>query len=234
MNAGKRRFDETRWTLVVRAGAAPTQDSRKAFAELCRAYDAPLQAFARRLETDSDRAKDLLQGFFESLAEPKALGRVDPARGSFRAFLCRGLRNHAYNVYNYHHAVSHGGKAQHDGNVDEVASGVPSAEGLCIRLWVRTLLDRALAQLADEQARAGKGALLEALRDRLASDDDGTTLRETAATLGMSEGAVKVALFRMRRRFFDLARAEVADTVARPEDVDDELRALLEALEDDE
>lgn len=234
MAEAKRGFEETRWSVVLRAGGAPTEASRSAFAELCRAYRAPLSAFARRLEPDPDRAEDLVQDFFTRLLERDVLAAADPARGRFRSFLRSALRHHAMNAHDAEHAKKRGGGASFvEADLECLVSATPSADRLFDRIWAQALLDRALGRLESEQARAGKGALLEALRDRIAGDDDGTTLREAAAKLGMSEGAVKVALFRLRRRFFDLARAEVAETVARPEDVDAELRDVLAALRDD-
>jgi RNA polymerase sigma factor (sigma-70 family) len=234
MDTGRRGFAETRWSLVLRASGEPTAVSREALAELCRAYRAPLRAFARRLEADPDRAEDLVQGFFARLVEGDILGAADRTRGRFRAFLRAALRNHAINAHDAETAQKRGGGARFvDADLDDLASQAPSHDRLYDRLWARSLLDRALARLGDEQARAGKGALLEALRERLAGDDNGTTLREAAARFGMSEGAVKVALFRLRRRLADLVRAEVAETVARPEDVDAELRELRAAWSDD-
>lgn len=233
-DAGRRGFQETRWSLVLRAGGESTKASREALAELCRAYRAPLLAFARRFEADPDRADDLVQGFFVHLVERNVLHAADPTRGRFRTFLRTSLRHYAINAHHAEAAQKRDGRARFvDVDPDELASGGPSHERLYDRLWARAVLDRALARLGEEQGRSGKGALLEALRERLAGGDDGATLREAAAGLGMSEGAVKVALFRLRRRFADLVRAEVAETVARPEDVEAELRELRSALGDD-
>jgi RNA polymerase sigma-70 factor (ECF subfamily) len=234
MDERRHGFQETRWSLVLRASGDPTEASRSALELLCRAYRAPLQAFARRIEADPSRAEDLVQDFLAHLMEPGALSAADPARGRFRTFLRSALRYHAINAHHARTAQKRGGGARFvDADPDQLAGSTPSLDRLYDRLWAQAVLDRALARLHDEQAQAGKGAMLDALRDRLEGDAGETPLRETAARLGMSEGAVKVALFRLRKRFADQVRAEVAETVAQPEDVEAELHELLEALRDD-
>jgi RNA polymerase sigma-70 factor (ECF subfamily) len=226
-----REFQQTQWSLVLRAGAA----SPDALRELCEAYRAPLQAFARRIEPDPERADNVVQGFLARILEQKVVGKADPARGRFRAFLRKALRNYAINVHNAETAEKRGGRASYDEpDFDALASEEPGADRLYDRAWARALLDRALARLRDEQmARPDKGAVFEALCERLEGEDDGATLSEAAERLGKTEGAVKLTLFRLRRRYFDLVRAEVAATVAQPEDVDAELDDLRAALRDD-
>jgi len=230
MNAGRRGFPATRWSLVVRAGGESTLASRKAMDELWRAYQDPLRDFARRLCPDPDRLNDLLQGFFLHLLEHNRLGAADSTRGQFRSFLRTALRNYAKNVYDAETAQKRGGGAHYiDMDPDQLSSGAPASDQLYDKEWAHTVIKRALAQLGDEQARNGKAALFEALRQKLA-DEDGTPYREVAAALGMNEGSVRVALHRLVRRAADFIRAEVAETVARPDDVDVELRELRAAL----
>ncbi len=226
-----RGFDETKWSLVLRAGAA----APGALQELCRAYRAPLQAFALRIERDPERAEDVVQGFLTHVVEQNMIGAADPARGSFRAFLRKALRNYAINVDRAGKARKRGGEASFaEPDFDALVSDDPAADRLYDRAWARALLDRALARLRDEQrARPDKGAVFEALCERLEGDDDGATLLEAAKRLGKTEGALKLSLFRLRRRYFDLVRAEVAATVPGPEDVDPELRNLRSALRGD-
>lgn len=226
MNAGRRGFPETRWSLVLRAGGESTPATRRAMDELCRAYEAPLRQLACCLRRDPDGVDDLLQGFFLHLVEGKRLGSADSTRGQFRKFLQTALRNYANNVHDAETAQKRGGRARFvDADPDELSSKAPTPDELFDQKWADTVIKRVLERLGDEQARIGKGALFEALRERLA-DDDGAPLRDVAAALGMSESAVKVALHRLRRHFAELMRAEVAETVARPEDVDAELRDL--------
>lgn len=228
---GGREFQPTQWSLVLRAGAA----SPEALRELCEAYRAPLQAFARRIESDPDRADNVVQGFLARILEQKVVGKADPTRGRFRAFLRKALRNYAINVHDAETAEKRGGRASFDEpDFDALASEEPGADRLYDRAWARALLDRALARLRDEQrARPDRGAVFEELCERLEGEDDGATLVESARRLGKTEGAVKLSLFRLRRRYFDLVRAEVAATVAHPEDVDAELGDLRAALRDD-
>lgn len=232
-NAGKRGFPETRWSLVLRAGGEPTADSRKALSELCRSYQGPLRAFARSIEFDPERAEDVLQSFFLRAVEKDVVGAADQARGRFRAFLCSALRHHAINHHRHENRVSSGGGAPHvDVHDVSLESGEPPADLRFDRLWARELMIRVLAKLGEEQTRAGKTALFQALRERLADDDRDRPLRQLAAELQVTEGNLRVKLWRLRSRFIALARAEVAETVERPEDVDAELSTLLAAWSD--
>jgi RNA polymerase sigma-70 factor (ECF subfamily) len=227
MKAGRREFPVTRWSLVLRAAGEPTEASRKALDELCRAYEAPIRALARRREPNPDRLDDLVQGFFLHLLEGSRLGSAAPARGRFRSFLRKVLDNYVINAHKAEVAQKRGGQARFtEAAPDELASKSPSPEQLFNREWAQVVLNRVLARLGDEQARIGKGARFEALRERIVDDDEGGPLRDVAARLQMSEGTARVTLHRLRRRFAKLMREEVAETVARPEDVDDEIREL--------
>jgi RNA polymerase sigma-70 factor (ECF subfamily) len=233
-NAGKQGFPETRWSLVLRAGGEPTEDSRKALSELCRSYQAPLRAFARRIELDRERAEEVLQSFFLRAVEKDVVGAADQDRGRFRAFLCSALRHHAINHHRHENRVSNGGGAPHV-DVQDVSleSGEPPTDLLFDRLWARELMIQVLARLGEEETRAGRGALFQVLRERLADVGD-RPLRQLAAELHLSAVNLRVKLHRLRSRFIALARAEVAETVARPEDVDAELSTLLAAWSDDQ
>jgi RNA polymerase sigma factor (sigma-70 family) len=230
MKPAGREFEKTKWSLVLRAGKA----SPDALKELCETYRAPLLAFARQIETNPVRAEDLVQGFLVRILEQKVVVNADPARGRFRAFLRTCLRNYAINLYHADDARMHHGMAGGDEpDFDERASTAPAADRLYDRAWARALLDRALVRLEHEQrSRIDRGAVFDALSDRLEGDDSAASLREAALKLGKSEGALKLSLFRLRRRYFDLVRAEVAATVAGPEDVDAELLELRCALRD--
>jgi RNA polymerase sigma-70 factor (ECF subfamily) len=201
---------------------------------LCATYRGPLLAFARSIEPDPARADDLLQGFFASLLErPDAFASVSKDRGRFRAFLRTAFHNHARNARKKDLAWKAGGRAAHvDVDTHEVECDAPLSDRLYDRTWGQTLLDRALARLAEEQTRAGKGALFEALRERL-TDEDGAALREVGERFGMKENAVKQSLHRLRIRYGAILRAEIAETVARPEDVEAELAHLREAWRED-
>jgi DNA-directed RNA polymerase specialized sigma24 family protein len=240
MDAGRRGFPDTRWSLVLRAAGEPTDASRRALDELFRDYRAPLLAAAGRLlarwgpGSDGDRAEDLVHGFVEAhLVDQSLLRKADPARGRFRTLLNTALHNYWRNDLNARKAWKNGGRARfEDAEAVELPSGALSTDRLYDRAWAQALLDRALARLG-ASIRPGKDALFEALRDRIALNDDDTTLGDIAASLGMTDNAVKVALFRLRERFYELVRREVADTLERAEDVDAELRDLHAAWKED-
>jgi RNA polymerase sigma factor (sigma-70 family) len=197
--------------------------------ELCRRYRGPLLAEALQLTHDPQRAEDLVQGFLERFVAKRVVAAADETRGSFRAFLRTSLRNYAYNVRHTEKAKKNGGGMIFV-DVDDAALADPlTSDRRFRRHWARALLDRALARLRDEEIGAGRGACFEALRNRIAGDDDAAPLRTIAAALGTSEGTLKVKLHRLRFRHVAVLRAEVADTVERIEDVDGELYELLEA-----
>jgi len=225
----RRGFGQTRWTLVLRAGGIASPESRRALEELCRAYREPLRDFAGWLERDPERADDLVQDFLTRLVEKNAVAKADPTRGQFRNFLRAGLYRHMLAMRSKDGARKR--KGEHvDAEPDELPNDLASADRLYLKKWTWILLDRSLARLKEEQDRAGNGACFEALRDRLEGGDGSTTLREAALRLGKSEGALKVKLFALRRRFRELVEAEAAETVENPEDARAELQHLLEVL----
>lgn len=237
---GRWSATETTWSKVLRAFGEPSQSSCDAMKWLCATYRGPLLAFARSIEPDPDRAEDLLQDFFKSLLEdvagqrPNGFASASKDRGRFRSFLRSAFHNHVRNARKKGRTWKAGGRAEHvDVNSHEVESDAPLSDRLYDRTWGQTLLDRALARLVEEQTRAGKGALFEALRERLTDDDDGAALREVGERLGMKENAVKQSLHRLRIRYGAILRAEVAETVARSEDVNAELDYLREAWRED-
>lgn len=236
---GRWPVTETKWSQVLRAFGEPSRDSRDAMEWLCTKYRGPLLAFARSIETDPTRADDLLQEFFASLIEaaaglrPNGFASVSKDRGRFRSFLRSAFHNYVRNARKLDLRVKVGGRAEHvDVDCHEVECDAPLPDRLYDRAWGQTLLDRALARLEEEQRRAGKGARFEALRERL-TDNDGDALREVAERLGMKENAVKQSLHQLRIRYGAILRAEVCETVARPEDVDAELADLREAWRQD-
>lgn len=227
----RRGLQSTRWTLVLRAGGARTPESRAALEELCALYRPPLLAFARHLTRDAEQAEDLVQSFLLDFVEKDMVARAREDRGSFRALLRASLRNHLLTRRKADGAQKRGGGVMHVDADDVPLRDGRSADVLFDGLCARALVDRVLVRLGEEEARAGRGARHEALRGRLGDGAaDAPPLRETAALLGMNEGAVKVALDRLRKRYAARLRAEVAETVSRPEDVEAELRDLLAAL----
>lgn len=225
----------TRWSVVLAAGA----DSRDALAALCESYWFPLYAFLRRSGHGPDEAEDLVQGFLTGLLERKDLARVDPARGRFRSFLLAALKNHVANERDRARAQKRGGGAvplSLDARDAEARLALdptdrrPSEKSF-EREWALALLDRAMARLAAEQARVGKRELFEALRPQLSgADGESAPQADLARRLSVTENALRVALHRMRRRYGELVRDEIAQTVGDPADVEREMRDLFEAL----
>jgi RNA polymerase sigma-70 factor (ECF subfamily) len=236
------RFRTTRWSVVLAAGADDARAARSALEELCRMYWWPIYAFVRRDGHDPESAADLTQGYFLSLLERRDLERMDPARGRFRSFLLAALRN-------YLSKQRERGRTQKRGSgvspvsldldldldhaeqryVREPAGGATPEEEF-ERRWALTLLDRVLRRLREESDATGASERFDLLSPHLTGRGDTVPYREIGERLGLSESAVKVAVHRLRKRFGELLRSEVAETVAREEDVDDEIRSLLGVL----
>lgn len=240
---GDPRFLTTRWSLVVQtrdADASPT--ARAALGSLCETYWYPLYAFLRRRGQGPEEAADLVQGLFAELLAKGDLARADPERGRFRTFLLTALTRHAAKVHEAATAQKRGGgrrllplgdvvqrdDAERRYGLEPVDETTP--ERLFDAAWARALLDRVLAQLEQSELARDRGPAFSLLSGRLFGDADALPLAEVARRLGSTEGAVKVALHRLRGRYRDLLLAEVGGTVADPEEAEAELRALLAAL----
>jgi RNA polymerase sigma-70 factor (ECF subfamily) len=228
-------FPTTLWTVVLRAGREEPAQVQAALAQLCQAYWYPLYSFVRCRGYSPDDAEDLTQAFFTHLLEKHALERVDPKLGRFRTFLLASLRNFLANHWDKMHAQKRGGGKKFVSlDVERAESRYqlePSYEMTperhFERQWALTLLDQVLDALRDEYHAEGKGDLFEELKVVLIGQPGGYA--HLAAQLGRSEGAIKVAVHRMRHRYGELMRAQIAATVGE-EDVEDELRQLLAVL----
>lgn len=222
---------------MVAAGTAPSPDADAALATLYEAYWYPLYAFLRARGHGAEEAQDLVQAFFVHLLEKKALSEAQPARGRFRSFLLASLKNFTTNEHNRRTAMKRGGGAP------MLSLDVEGAEGrfqldpatdetpdtLFDRQWALTLLDRVLTRLGHEAMRR-KTLHFERLKVYLTGDDPEHTYAETAAALGLTEGAVKVAVHRLRRRFRECLRQEIAHTVSSAEEIEDEIHHLWSAV----
>jgi RNA polymerase sigma-70 factor (ECF subfamily) len=236
--AGSPRFATTRWSLVVSAGSDSSPEGRAALESLCAAYWYPLYAFARRGGEEAHGAQDLVQGFFAELLEKDWLRQADRSRGRFRTFLLAAFRHHASHEREKARALKRGGGRAplpldfEDGEGRYLREPVDdrTPERLYERRWALTLLDAALARLREDHERAGRIDLFDALRGTLAAGGPEAPWAEVGARLGMSEGAVKVAAHRLRKRYREVLRQAIAETVADPSEVDDEIRTLLGAL----
>lgn len=199
---------------------------------LCRAYWYPLYAFVRRSGRTAEDAQDLTQAFFARLFEKEFLLGVAPEKGRFRAFMLMALKRFMANEWHKARAVKRGGGILHlsfdAGEAEQRYAAEPvdnlSPEMLYDRRWAFTLLDRAMAHLREEFEATGRGAAFEQMKEFLTGADE-SSYAELAVRVGSSEGAVRVAVHRLRRRFREVFREELAETVT-PEKLDEELRHL--------
>lgn len=219
-------------------GAASTSASRRALEELIGAYWFPLYAFIRRQGNGPQQAEDLTQGFFAHLLENDGLTTVDRSRGKFRSFLLASLKNFAADQRDKATSAKRGGKRQVI-SLDTVAAEAHYAkeladtmtpERLFERNWAIAVLNQVVLRLEQEYAERGKSAAFQALRHSLDGQADGQSHAEIAGQLDMSEGAVRVMAHRLRRRYRELLRDEIMQTVADAELVDEEIRYLLNCL----
>lgn len=231
-------FATTRWSLVRAAGHADGSAVREALAALCDAYWYPLYAYVRRRGHQPAEAQDLTQGFFTYLLEGNILAVADRQRGRFRSFLLQSLKNFLSTQRRRQSAR----KRAHDQRLLSLdfdsgetryrlePADTVTPERLFERRWALTLLEAALAQLRAEYETTGRANLFTTLEAHLLGNPDALPYAALGERLGMSEGAVKVAAHRLRRRYREILRGQIAETVGTPEEVDDELRDLLNAL----
>jgi RNA polymerase sigma factor (sigma-70 family) len=233
-----RQFETTRWSQVLAAGRAPTADSREALSRLCEVYWYPLYAYVRRWGYDADQAQDLTQEFFVRLLEKHNLRAADPTRGRFRSFLLASLKHFLSNERDRAGAAKRGGRTtvlpleleNAEGRYSREPPDADTPESIYERRWALTLLERTLARLRHEFDAAGKQALFERLEGHLTGEQEALPYADLGAELGMSEGAIKVTVHRLRRRFGALLRDEIGETVSEPGLVDEEIRELFRAL----
>lgn len=229
-------FAATRWTLVLRA-RGESVEGQAALSELCAAYYEPVLGFLRRSGRSEDAAREVAHEFFARLLARGGFAGPDPERGRFRSYLLGSVRYFLRDQHDLARREKRGGGAEHvslDSHSDDAPAlqvADPAAEmddAVFDREWALALMNRAVAAL--EAQHAGERAeQFAALRPWLMGED-AASHAETAARLGLSEGAVKVAVHRLRQRFRDLLKAEIAQTLADPAELDDELRHLCAAL----
>lgn len=234
----RRPFATTRWSVVLAAGKDSSPDSRQALVTLCEAYWYPLYAYVRRRGYDAEEAQDLTQEFFTRLLEKDYVRAADPARGKFRSFLLSSLNHFLANEWRRERAQKRGGQqtilsldfAAGEGRLTLEPAHEMTPEKVFERRWAMTLLTQALARLREEYAAAGKLPLLERLQPFLGGEGNAAPYKEIGDELGLSEGAVKVAVHRLRRRCRDILRDEIAQTVVSIQEVDEELQDLFRAI----
>ena len=233
-----RRFPTTSWTMVSAAGCQST-GSAGALSDLCVAYWLPVYAFIRRKGYSPEESEDLCQSFFTRVIDNGTVGEARRERGKFRSFLLASVTHFVANEWDRSQAQKRGGGcttlsfdfgAGEDSYHREPYHEL-TPEALYERQWAMALLDRVLGRQREEHARRGKAAQFDLLKMFLAGDQDGDSTHKLTAKLDMSYAAIRTAVHRLRRRYAELLREEIAATVADPEEVDGELRFLLAALE---
>lgn len=220
------------------AGATPSPDARAAMAVLCDTYWAPVHEFVRHVTRSGDDARDLTQAFFARVLERGDFRHARPERGRFRAFLLTAVRHFLANQYKHDHAAKRGGGQVHlsidpDPADERQAAPVLASHGtpetIFEEQWALTVLDTAMARVTQEYEQSGRRALFDTLRPHL-TGDDGASYAACAAALDMTEGALRVAVHRLRKSYGRCLRETLADTVADPAEVDAELDYLLKVV----
>ena len=237
---GRGAFETTLWTVVLGAQEGSSPESSQALEVLCSTYWYPLYAFVRRRGCGPQEAEDLTQSFFEHLLHKNGLKGVGREKGKFRSFLLTALTNFLNNEYEKARTLKRGGQnviQSFDAIVAEQRYGKEpfeemSPERLFDRRWAFTVVSQVLAQLQQEYQARGKAALFQELHPLLTGELNPGVIATTAQRLGIKEGTLKVALHRIRRRFGEVLRSQIAQTVATPEEVEEEIRSLFSAISD--
>src|SRR5262245_13500577 len=233
-------FATTNWSAVVCAGGEATAESLAALDRLCLQYWQPLYYFVRRRGYNEQDAQDLTQGFFARLLEKRAIGVAGRERGRFRTFLLASLENYLANEWDRAHSQKRGGGKQilsleHTESAEAGYQQLPSDQAtpsqLYDRRWAQAVLERVLQRLREEFDQRDGSGRFEVLMPFLFADRGEISYADAAARIGLSESATKSAIYRLRQRYGVLFAEEIAQTVERPEEVDDEIRELLRALE---
>ena len=231
-------FATTHWSVVLAAGHDSAAGAREALEKLCRAYWYPLYTFVRRQGRSPEDAQDVTQEFFARFLEKEYFGLADPARGRFRSFLLASLKNFLAERHRQAGRLKRGGGktlvSWDTATAEERFVAEPKDEAtpehIYERRWALTLLEKALSSLGEELTSAGKERVFAELKNHLWGDQGGESYSVIAARLEMTEGALKVAAHRLRQRYREPLREEVAHTVARHEEIDEELRYLIAVI----
>ena len=231
-------FATTHWTVVLTAGNRSTPQSDGALEQLCRTYWFPLYAYVRRRGHTKEDAEDSVQAFFARFLAKNYLEGLSAERGRFRAFLLASLKHFLINEWKKSQRLKRGGGdavlsldwETADTKFQVAATNEPSPDKVFDREWALALLAKVIERLQKECEADGKAKLFEQLKIFLTAGKDGTAQAEVAKALGMEEGAVRVAIHRLRKRYRELLRAEIAQTLADDADVDEEMRALFGAF----
>jgi RNA polymerase sigma factor (sigma-70 family) len=231
-------FATTHWTVVLAAGRRGTPQADRALEDLCRTYWYPLYAYVRRHGHTKENAEDLTQGFFASFLKRNYLEGVSSEKGKFRAFLLTAFKYFLANEWDRSRREKRGGGAaplsldwqDADSRYQIAPADQLSPDRLYDRAWATTLLEQVIARLREECAAEGKGELFEQLKPFLMMGKSDIPYAQAAGRLGLSEGTARVAVHRLRKRYRELLRQEVAQTLSELALVEEEMRALLDAF----
>ena len=231
-------FATTHWSVVLQAGQGESSLAMAALEKLCSTYWYPLYAYVRRRGYAEHDAQDLTQGFFAHLVQHQVVRAAAPAQGKFRSFLLASLVHFMSNEFHRRQAQKRGGgrpvisldaqEAEHRYRLEP--ANLESPEKLFEQRWAITLLEAALARLEQDCIASGKGALFQQLRGLLVEGPRSRSYADIAAQVGMTESAVKQAAHRLRQRYQQAVRQEIAQTVSSPAEVEEELRYLWSVL----
>ena len=236
--SGAGRFATTHWSVVLQAGQPKAPGYQQALETLCRSYWFPLYAYLRRHGYSNQQAEDYTQAFFCRILEKKVLSMADSKRGKFRSFLLSTLKHFLADEYDRARAQKRGGgrkilsidfKDAENQYALEPAHRL-SAEKLFDKSWALTVLDRTMAGLKAELASKNKQELFDHLKIYLTAEKGSIPYRDKAAQMNMTEGNVRTAVHRLRRRYRKLLRDEIAQTVAAEHQIDEEINDLFNAL----
>ncbi|MEO5960742.1 MAG: sigma-70 family RNA polymerase sigma factor [Opitutaceae bacterium] len=233
------QFATTRWSIVLRAGRTDAAQASAALDRLCQTYWFPVYAQVRHRGCNAHDAQDLTQGFFARLLEGDMIARADPARGRFRSLVLTALKHFLTDEWEKTQAQKRGGgrapvsidaaSAEQRFHAEPIDASAPPDQAFD-RQWAVALLGEVLAKLEREYDAAGKARHFAVLKPALTGPRDTQPYAQLAAELGTSEGAIKIAVHRLRRRYRQLLEMEIAHTVATPEDAAAELNYLFRAL----
>ena len=231
------RFNTTHWSVVLAAATLDSPAATESLQQLCRTYWYPLYAYVRRKGHDPEDAQDLTQQFFARLLQGNRLALADPQRGRFRTFLLSALQNFLVNEWVKASREKRGGGIAFVPLFNEYPENLYAVEPVDERTpetiyeqrWAAAVIARVMERLRAEY-RGARERFFEALKDFAWGDKAGTSHAEIAVALGLTEGAVRVAVHRLRRRYRELLREQIAQTVANDAEVEDELRYLVEIV----
>lgn len=239
---GQKMFVTTRWSVIISGASADEAKAKEALAELCRIYWRPVYSFVLRRGYSSEDAQDITQDFFAMILRDHWVGHADQSRGRFRSFLLKSVQNLISHINEKRHSLKRGGDVQFiswDAWVADMPSQVSLSSDALNKMepeqifdvgWAATVVEQAMRRLKEECELGGRRRLFDALSGHLVGDRSDVSYEQIGKALSLAEAVVKKQLYRLRQRFRSVLRDEVAQTVADPADLEDEIRYLCSAL----